>query len=137
MKAVRLLLILVAAAALGTGALGLRPASADSPVKEGKKMYGLIGKITAAEGKRDELIEILLQATKQMPGCLSYVVAKDPADNTSLWVTEVWQDEASHKASLSLPAVRAAMRKGRPLIAKFDQRVVTEPVGGYGLMPGK
>lgn len=137
MKAVRLVLMLVATAAVGTGALGLRAVFADSPAKEGHKMYGLIGKITAVDGKRDELVDILLQATKAMPGCLSYVVAKDPADKTAIWVTEVWVDEASHKASLSLPAVRAAMRKGRPLIAKFDQRVVTEPVGGYGLMRGK
>jgi quinol monooxygenase YgiN len=75
-------------------------------------MYGLIGKMTAVEGKRDELIAILLQGTKEMPGCLSYIVAKDPADATTIWVTEVWEDQASHKASLSLPAVREAIAKG-------------------------
>src|SRR5271170_2953308 len=72
-----------------------------------------------------------------MPGCLSYIVAKDPADATTIWVTEVWEDRASHKASLSLPAVREAMAKGKPLIAKFDQSVITEPAGGHGLTPVK
>jgi quinol monooxygenase YgiN len=52
-------------------------------------------------------------------------------------VTEVWEDQASHKASLSLPAVREAIAKGKPLIAKFDQSVITEPVGGHGLTPLK
>jgi quinol monooxygenase YgiN len=100
-------------------------------------MHGLIGKIIAVEGKRDALIAILLEGTKEMPGCLSYVVAKDAADPNGIWVTEVWEDQASHKASLSLPAVRQAIAKGRPLIAKFDQSVATQPVGGRGLAPSK
>ena len=74
---------------------------------------------------------------KEMPGCLSYIVANGPDDATTIWVTEVWEDQASHKASLTLPAVREAMAKGKPLIAKFDQRVITEPVGGHGLIPAK
>lgn len=96
-------------------------------------MYGLIGRMSAVEGKRDELIAALLDGIGEMPGCLSYVVATDPADPQALWITEVWQDEASHKASLSLPSVREAIRKGRPLIAKFEQSTVVTPVGGVGL----
>jgi predicted enzyme related to lactoylglutathione lyase/quinol monooxygenase YgiN len=96
-------------------------------------MHGLIVKITAVEGKRDELIAILLQGTREMPGCLSHIVASDPADAATIWVTEVWEDQACHAASISLPAVREAIARGKPLIARFDQRVVTEPVGGHGL----
>ena len=113
------------------------PTRGDAPPLGAKKMHGLIGKMTAAEGKRDELIAILLRGTKEMPGCLSYVVAKDPSDATTIWVSEVWEDAASHKASLALPAVREAITKGKPLIAKFDQSTVTEPVGGHGLTPVK
>lgn len=40
------------------------------------KMYGLIGRAITIEGKRDELIKILLEGVSDMPGCLSYVVAK-------------------------------------------------------------
>ncbi len=54
-------------------------------------MYGLIGRIKTQPGKRDELAAILLQGTKDMPGCLSYVVANDPRDPDALWVTEVWE----------------------------------------------
>ena len=43
-------------------------------------MYGLIGKMTAARGKRDELISILLEGAARMPGCLSYIIAKDLSD---------------------------------------------------------
>jgi quinol monooxygenase YgiN len=96
-------------------------------------MYGLIGKALAAPGKRDELIAILLEGTREMPGCLSYIVAKDTADPNGIWITEVWDSEESHRASLALPAVKAAIAKGRPLIAGFAERFTTEPVGGQSL----
>ena len=96
-------------------------------------MYGLIGKMTAVPGQRDALAAILLDGTQAMPGCLSYVIARDPADENALWITEVWDSQASHKASLSLPSVQAAIAKGRPLIAGFSNRVETVPIGGYGI----
>jgi quinol monooxygenase YgiN len=96
-------------------------------------MYGLIVKMTAAPGKRDELISILLEGVASMPGCLSYIVAKDTNDTNAIWITEAWDNKASHEASLSLPPVKEAIAKGRPLIAGFSDRVVTAPVGGTGL----
>lgn len=96
-------------------------------------MYGLIGKMIAHPGKRDELLEILTGQIGEMPGCLSYVIAKDPQDAHALWITEVWKDTGSHQASLSLPKVKAAIHQAMPLIAGFDSRVETEPVWGLGL----
>ena len=96
-------------------------------------MYGLIGKIKTSAGQRDALIAILLDGTSAMPGCLSYIVAKDSADGETIWVTEVWESRASHQASLSLPAVQQAMAKGKPLIAASGARFETQPVGGHGL----
>jgi quinol monooxygenase YgiN len=96
-------------------------------------MYGLIGKITAVTGQRETLIAILLKGTAAMPGCLSYIIARDTADPDAIWVTEVWDSQASHQASLALPAVQEAIAQGRPLIAGFGERFVTEPMGGYGL----
>jgi quinol monooxygenase YgiN len=96
-------------------------------------MYGLIGKMTAVAGQRDTVAALLLESTQAMPGCLSYVIATDPADADALWITEVWDNPASHKASLGLPAVQAVIAKARPLIAGFSNRVETVPIGGYGL----
>jgi quinol monooxygenase YgiN len=95
--------------------------------------YGLIGKMTVVPGQRDALLSILLEGVADMPGCLSYVVAKDPADANAIWITEVWDSKASHGASLTLPVVKQAIARGRPLITSFESSVVTEPVGGYGL----
>lgn len=95
-------------------------------------MYGLITKIKAQPDQRAALALILLQATQAMPGCLSYVIADDASDSEALWITEVWDSAASHKASLSLPEVQAALQAGRPLIAGFGERFETHPVGGFG-----
>jgi quinol monooxygenase YgiN len=95
------------------------------------KMYGLIGKLIAIPGSRDELINTLLDAIGDMPGCLSYVIARDAADENAIWITEVWDSQASHAASLSLPAVQQAVTLGKPLIAGFGERIVTDPVGGH------
>jgi len=65
-----------------------------------------------------------------MPGCLAYVVAEDVADADALWVTEIWENKAAHEASLSLPAVRAAIATGRPLIAGFETVAQTRPISG-------
>ena len=96
-------------------------------------MYGMIGKMSAVTGKRDALLEILLESVGDMPGCLSYVVHKDVKEPDALWISEAWRDEASHKASLQLHKVRAAIAKAKPLIASFDVHVITEPAGGHGL----
>ena len=117
-----------------TGALAIAAIVPDNAFSQGKQpMYGLIGKMTAVAGKRDALIAILVEGVAGMPGCLSYIIAKDPADENAIWITEVWDSEQSHKASLSLPSVKEAIQKGRPLIAGFSDQTVTEPVGGHGL----
>ena len=96
-------------------------------------MHGLIGKMNIAAGKRDEVLAILLGSTTAMPGCLSYVIAKDPKDDNALWITEVWDSPESHKASLSLPEVNEAIAKARPMITGFGEYITTVPVGGHGL----
>jgi quinol monooxygenase YgiN len=95
-------------------------------------MYGLIGRIRAVADRRDELAG-LLGGIGDMPGCLSYVVALEESDPHALWVTEVWESADAHAASLDLARVQAVIERGRPLIAAFDQRIETVPVGGIGL----
>lgn len=93
-------------------------------------LYGLIGQMKAAPGKRDELIGYLLAGTGAMPGNLAYLIAKDATDADSIWITEVWTSQALHQASLALPAVQEAIAKARPIIAGFGTRIETIPVGG-------
>lgn len=99
-------------------------------------MYGLIVKMTIVSGKRDEMIGVLRESAVGMPGCFSYVVAKDAADENVLWVTEVWDSQASHDAALSLLAVKAAIPQGRALVSNFERVASTAPVWGVGLPRG-
>lgn len=96
-------------------------------------MYGLIGKMKTAPGQRDAVIAILLEGTTGMPGCRSYVVARDPVDADAIWITEVWDSAELHRASLALPGVQDAITRARPHITGFGERFETEPVGGFGL----
>lgn len=96
-------------------------------------MFGLISRIDCVAGERDALIKILIDGTSAMPGCLSYVVAKDAAEPDAIWVTEIWQSREHHRASLSLRSVREAIAKGKLLIVRFAARFETLPVGGQGL----
>lgn len=100
-------------------------------------MWGLIAKITLLPGKRDEMIEILKESAADMPGCLSYVVAKDAADENTIWVTEVWDSIASHDASLSLPAVKNAIPRGKVIVSNLERIAITSPVWGARLPPAQ
>lgn len=100
---------------------------------EGRTMFGMIGRMKAVPGKREQLLALLLKGSAAMPGCLSYIIAKDLKDPDALWITEAWDSKEHHDASLHLPEVRAAIAEARPLIAGFDSGAETEPVGGIGL----
>ncbi|HEX2592671.1 MAG TPA: antibiotic biosynthesis monooxygenase family protein [Rhizomicrobium sp.] len=96
-------------------------------------MFGMIGKMTVAEGKRDEVVAAMLESVGGMPGCLSYIIATDPADANAIWITEAWDSKESHDASLKLPEVQAVIAKARPHITGMTSTATTTPVGGFGL----
>jgi quinol monooxygenase YgiN len=95
-------------------------------------MYGLIVKLKITPGRRDDVIRLLQGSTMGMPGCISYVVAKDSSDENLIWVTEIWDTLANHDASLSLPSVRNVIPQIKALVAAFDKVAVTIPVAGIG-----
>ena len=84
------------------GVVTVTPVLAGS--KEASGMYGLIAKLTVVPGRREEMVGILKESAADMPGCFSYVVAKDSADENAIWVTEVWDSIVSHDC-LSIAAV--------------------------------
>lgn len=119
-------------AGAGAGAMALLGLTGRAWAAEGQARYGLIGKIRAKPGQRGVLVEALGGGTGAMPGNLLYLVAEDAADLDLIWVTEVWNSEASHRASLQLPAVQEAIRRGRPAIASFETVATMRPVSGLG-----
>ena len=101
-----------------------------------RELFGLHGTIRAKPGQRDALLEILLQASNgapRMPGCRLYIVSVVPDDADAVAVTEIWDDKASHDASLTLESVRETIGRARPFIDGFGTSFEFGPVGGLGL----
>lgn len=90
--------------------------------------YGLLGRMRAQPGKRDELIAHLQESSRGVPGKLVYLIQLELDDPDAFWINEVWQDKAAYEACLALPQVRQGMERTRPLIAGVDQRVETVPL---------
>ena len=78
----------------------------------------LHGRLGAKPGKRDELLAILTtgEQGEPMPGCRLYLVAVDPTDSDGVWVTEVWESEDAHAASLQLDRVKAQIAQAMPIL---------------------
>jgi quinol monooxygenase YgiN len=92
-------------------------------------MYGLIVKLTSAPGRRDELMDLMGgDDSHTIPGCLSFIVAEDAVDENVLWITEVWESQASHEASPQAPPVKEGLADADTLIAGFVKIATTKPV---------
>jgi quinol monooxygenase YgiN len=116
-----------AAAGLASGPAEAWPGGGDSAP------YGVVSQILAAPGRRNELVAVLLEGARNMPGCRAYLVAGDVAHEEAIWVTEVWDSRDAHARAVASPAVRAAIAKGAPLIAGFASHAETTPLGAVGL----
>ncbi|HKX88428.1 MAG TPA: putative quinol monooxygenase [Sphingopyxis sp.] len=114
----------MAAAVLPAGQLRALEARMEEVIPE----YGLIGQMMAQPGQRAALIAILSEGTDAMPGNMGYLIGEDSAKPDAIWIVEIWATKDAHTASLQLPAVQAAIRKGRPLIAGFGTRAEFVPV---------
>jgi quinol monooxygenase YgiN len=78
-----------------------------------------MGSLTAAPGKRDELVAILTRYKPELAasGCLVYEVGTNPATPDLVYVLEVWDRAESHRESLGAGSVREAIQEALPLIA--------------------
>ncbi len=81
-------------------------------------MYMLHGRLAARPGRRDELLAVLAEGEHQarLPGCRLYLVAIDESDADGVWVTEVWESEDAHRASLQLELVKEQIARAMPIL---------------------
>jgi quinol monooxygenase YgiN len=97
--------------------------------------YGFFGKFTAHHGKREELINILLQAAQLIStakGCIQYVVCKDSKNENLVCVTEIWDSKEDHDLSLKIDGCMALISKAMPLLDGRPETNELEVVGGKG-----
>ncbi|OXM87599.1 putative quinol monooxygenase [Paenibacillus rigui] len=98
--------------------------------------FGLYNKFMTKEGKRDELVGILLEAAasmEQVTDCEIYSVNVSDNEPESVWVYEVWSSAGAHQASLSLEGAAALIGRAMPLIAGVERIHTLTPVGGKGI----
>lgn len=99
-------------------------------------MYAMTGKLVAQNGRRVELVEILKQASilvGEIPQCQLYVVNEDLANETHVWVYELWDDAYSHDTSLGNEKIRALVSRAKSLLAAAPDGAELRVVCGHGI----
>lgn len=95
--------------------------------------FSVSGKLTAKDGKGQELLKILLNAAEEMKklnDCFCYIVGMNKEEADSVYVYEVWESEKAHKASLELPAVRKLIQNAMPIIDNMSNEPELVIYGG-------
>ena len=98
--------------------------------------YGLTGKFQAKEGKANELVFTLLQASRlasKSKGCNLYVVSQDNVDKNMISVYEVWDTKDDHDNSLNMDGAKQLMDKAILLIEGTPAAITLEVIGGKGI----
>ncbi len=99
-------------------------------------MYAMTGKLIAQAGKRGQLIGILLEASRvvaEISECLQYVISEDIADESVVWIFEIWNDKEAHDRSLKNEQVRLLISQAMPLIASAPSSAELNIAGGHGI----
>lgn len=100
-------------------------------------MFAMFGKLTATPGRRDELLEILLEAAEVVDGVAGarlYLLNVADDDPAGVFVYELWDSAEAHRASLEVEAVRATISRAMPLLlGPPSGHVMLTPVGGLGM----
>ncbi|MHB8464661.1 MAG: putative quinol monooxygenase [Acidimicrobiales bacterium] len=97
-----------------------------------------IAKITAAPGKRDELVAALRElvtATNDEPGTLVYALHTEKANADAVWFYELYTDDDALAAHSGSPAMKEVGGKLRGLVGGPPEMFVLELAAGKGL-PG-
>ena len=99
-------------------------------------MYVMMGKLLAQPGKRGQLADILLRASRmvaEMQGCRAYIILEDLQDESSVVVFEMWDDKESHDASLRDANVRALIAEAMPILAGAPSGSELRVLGGHAV----
>jgi len=95
--------------------------------------YGYFVKFKTLDGKREELISILVQAAQSaatLKACRQYLIYRDTKDENQVCVHEIWNTKEDHDRSLSNQASRDLIPKAMILLDGEPEGVELELVGG-------
>ncbi|SHG38364.1 putative quinol monooxygenase [Ornithinibacillus halophilus] len=98
--------------------------------------FSLFGKFTVQEGKRDTMVDILLEAAESMKiidECEIYLVNISESEPNSVYVYEVWSNEKAHQTSLTLEATQTLLGRAKPIITGMERISTLLTSGGKGI----
>ena len=98
--------------------------------------FAVVAKLTASEGNRDALIEVLraaLDNAEDEPGTLVYLLHEDTGDADSVWFYEMYVDRDAHRAHVESEGFKALGPALRPYLAGRPEITYLQPVGGKGI----
>ena len=97
----------------------------------------VIAKLTAQDGKRDELVaafgRMIDHVTANEPGTEVYVLHTDNADPNVAWFYEMYTDEAALGAHGTSDMMKSVGRELAGLMAGRPELIMLTPVTGKGL----
>ena len=93
--------------------------------------WGLLGRMTAKPGKRDELIAALKESSRDVPGKLLYLIQLEQDDPDAFWINEIWASKGAYDACLTMPQVGDWNARLAPLLAGMEHRTETVPYERY------
>lgn len=84
--------------------------------------------LTAQQGRGGELAMIMLKAAEvvsKIKDCHLYLVQMSATDESKVLITEVWESQSAHRASLANSDVLALIAKAKPLIQNMQHEIGT------------
>jgi quinol monooxygenase YgiN len=95
--------------------------------------FALLNRLTAKPGRRDRVVEILLESGKLFDdnsACRLYLVAESADDADLIWVADLWTSEEEHAEALRAPEMRPFVDECMPLLDGMPEQIRVLPVGG-------
>jgi len=93
-----------------------------------EEKWGLLGRMKAQPGKRDDLIAVLQESSRDVPGKLVYLIQLEQDDPDAFWINEVWQTKGHYDGCLTLPQVQKGWELAKPLLVGMEHRTETVPL---------
>ncbi len=94
---------------------------------------------TARQDAADELAETLIRVAatlKELPGCILWLVARNPSAPNEVWVQELWGSAQDAERALSSPPNSDVPSPAdvMALCAGTPRRTDLDPIGGVGFI---
>ena len=99
----------------------------------------LLNKLTAKPGKRDQVVQNLIESGKLFDdnaACVMYLVTESPDSPNDIWVVDLWTSEEAHSQALQAPELQPFIAETVPLLEGMPEQIEVQARGGKGLPTG-